>query len=97
MAERDAPPDAEPVTLDYRRRFVRLTGERPNGLVEFDFAIGDPDLFLEMILGREAFAEFCAANDVEVLPPRQMPDVDKGLGPDDWDWRLADATHTRFR
>jgi len=93
MAKRDLPPDAVPVTLDYRRRFVRLTGERPNGLVEFDFAIGDPELFLEMILSREAFTEFCVANNVEALPPR----LAKEDRPDDWDWRLADATHTRFR
>jgi phenol hydroxylase P0 protein len=78
--------------MDTTRRFVRFSSERPNGFIEFEFAIGEPEIFVEMILGREAFAEFCAANRVEMLPPRE-PDAPQG----DWDWRLADATHTRFK
>lgn len=82
----------EQATMDTTRRFVRLSGERPNGFVEFEFAIGEPEIFVEMILPRPAFAEFCAANRVEMLPPRD-PEAPQG----DWDWRLADATHTRFK
>ncbi|HEY0832364.1 MAG TPA: phenol hydroxylase subunit [Azospirillum sp.] len=93
MARRDTLQAADPAALDYGHRFVRVTRERPNGLVEFDFAIGDPDLFLEMILTREAFTEFCIANKVDVLPPRAEP----GEGATDWDWRMADATRSRFR
>jgi phenol hydroxylase P0 protein len=78
--------------MDTTRRFVRFSSERSNGFIEFEFAIGEPEIFVEMILGREAFAEFCAANRVEMLPPRE-PDAPQG----DWDWRLADATHTRFK
>ena len=40
---------ATPAGFDTRRRFVRVTGERPNGFVEFDFAVGEPDLAVEMI------------------------------------------------
>lgn len=82
----------EPATMDTTRRFVRLSGERANGFIEFEFAIGEPEVFIEMILDHEAFAEFCATNQVEMLPPRN-PDAPQG----DWDWRLADATHTRFK
>ena len=82
----------EQATMDTTRRFVRLSGERPNGFVEFEFAIGEPEIFVEMILPRAAFTEFCATNQVEMLPPRD-PDAPQG----DWDWRLADATHTRFK
>lgn len=78
--------------LDTSRRFVRFGNERADGFIEFEFAIGEPELFVEMILGRDAFHEFCAQNAVEMLPPRD-PDAPQG----DWDWRLADATHTRFR
>ncbi|MDR2188619.1 MAG: phenol hydroxylase subunit [Azonexus sp.] len=78
--------------LDTRRRFVRWRGERGNGFVEFDFAIGEPEIFLEMILSREAYAEFCAVNHVEILPPRPAEVSDS-----DWDWRLADATRIRFK
>lgn len=82
----------EHAPMDTTRRFVRLSGERPNGFVEFEFAIGEPEIFVEMILPREAFTEFCVANRVEMLAPRE-PDAPYG----DWDWRLADATHTRFK
>lgn len=78
--------------IDTSRRFVRLRGERANGFVEFDFAIGEPEIFVEMILGRDAFQEFCAVNRVEHLPP-----VDETAEASDWDWRLADATLTRFK
>ena len=82
-------PDAP---MDTTRRFVRVSGERANGFVEFEFAIGEPEIFVEMILPRAAFAEFCANNRVELLSPRD-PDAPQG----DWDWRLTDATHTRFK
>ncbi|HRD34817.1 MAG TPA: phenol hydroxylase subunit [Rhodocyclaceae bacterium] len=82
----------DPFQIDTRRRFVRVSGQRANGFIEFEFAIGEPEIFIEMILGCDAFKEFCTANEVEMLPPR---DPDAPLG--DWDWRLADATRTRFR
>jgi len=94
MAEIAKPGGSTP-EFDTARRFVRVTGERPNGFVEFDFAIGEPELFAEMILSKEAFEEFCATNAVELLPPGDEPTQEKT--PDDFDWRLADATHTRFR
>lgn len=84
-----------PANLDTRQRWVRVTGERAGGFIEFDFAIGEPDLIVEMILSPEAFAEFCAANQVQMLPPKE-----EGTGtdePSDWNWSLADATQTRFK
>lgn len=83
-------------TFDPSRRYVRLRGERSNGFVEFDFAVGEPEVFVELILGREDFAAFCAANQVQVLPPVE-PDALREQAPDDWEWRLADATQTRFK
>ncbi|WP_018992895.1 phenol hydroxylase subunit [Aromatoleum toluclasticum] len=85
---------ATPAAFDTRRKFVRVTGERANGFVEFDFAVGEPDLAVEMILTRAAFAEFCERNAVEMLAPQGEPDSTEKT---DWDWRLADATRTRFR
>ncbi len=79
-----------PTPLDLTRRYVRRCGERAGGFIEFEFAIGEPEVFVEMILSPSAFAEFCAANRVALLPPR-----DAGAGAADWDWRLADAT--RFK
>ncbi|MEI8168638.1 MAG: phenol hydroxylase subunit [Rhodoferax sp.] len=82
--------------LDTSRRFVRIRGERGNGFVEFDFAIGEPEVFVELILGRVAFAEFCVTNKVELLPPSEATSSDDGEK-SDWEWRLADATKTRFK
>ena len=79
--------------IDSRRRFVRVLKERANGLVEFEFAIGEPEIFVELILPREDFAEFCATNQAEMLAER---DTD-AQPPSDWDWRLSDATGTRFK
>lgn len=93
MTRSNRPRELVPARLDTRRRFVRVTGTRGQDFVEFDFAIGEPELFVEMILGPQAFAEFCTANQVEILPPRTDADTDTS----DWDWRLADATRTRFR
>ena len=33
-----------------------------NGIVEFDFIYGDPDLSVELVLPRAAFKEFCLEN-----------------------------------
>lgn len=83
-----------PAPLDTRRRFARLRRERANGLVEFDFAIGEPELFVELILARAAFDEFCANQQVEMLAPAPTSEAAEAS---DWDWRLADATGIRFK
>lgn len=79
--------------FDLSRRYVRVTQVRPEGLVEFDFAIGEPDLVVEMILTPEAFQEFCATNSAIALPPKEGSNIE----PSDWDWRMKDATRTRFK
>lgn len=76
------------VELDVQKRFVRVCGTRGNGFVEFEFAIGEPEIFIEMILSADAFKEFCEANEVIMLPPED-PDASPQS---DWDWRLSNAT-----
>lgn len=93
MPSASAPP-GEALPLDTTLRFVRVRHRRPNGLVEFDFAIGEPELFVEMILPAAAFTDFCATQQAQLLgdePP--SPEAPQ----DDWDWRMTDATHTRFK
>lgn len=80
--------------IDTTKRMVRLVERRPDGFVEFRFSIGDPSLFVEMLLGADAYDEFCALNAVELLPPVE-PGGDGDV--DDWDWTLRDAAHQRFR
>lgn len=87
--------DTAPVEIDTRRKWIRVTGHRGDNFIEFDFAIGEPDLFVEMILTPEAFEEFCQINQVETMPDlvEHADDADEAQ----WDWRLADATQVRFK
>lgn len=81
--------------FDPSRRFVRVRRVRDDGFVEFEFAIGDPTMFVEMILPRQALAGFCAANDVTLLEDgAPLPGADER--PDEH-WTLSDATRQRFR
>lgn len=99
----------EPRGFDTGRRFVRVVERRPDGFVEFHFSIGDPSLFVEMLLSGQAFDEFCASNAVEVLGPLDAVHDDPLAGAlhDDVDgvdddavaafgWTMHDATHRRF-
>lgn len=49
--------------------FVRLRKVRSDGFVEFDFAIGEPDLSVELVMPAAAFHEFCRANHVTHIAP----------------------------
>jgi phenol hydroxylase P0 protein len=44
--------------------------------VEFDFAIGDPELSVDLILPAHAFKEFCATNRVHFLSAEQGAKID---------------------
>lgn len=57
------------VQFDVERRYVRVSAHRPDGFVEFEFAIGDPALCVELLLPAAAFHEFCLAHDVIPLEP----------------------------
>lgn len=79
--------------IDVTRKFVRLTQIRPDGFVEFDFAIGEPELFVEMLLNEASFHEFCQVNQVAMLEgPRPACGAEA-----EWDWRLQQATRQHFR
>lgn len=53
--------------FDTTRKFVRVIEARQDSLIEFEFAIGEPELFVELIMPAHAFAEFCEANQVTLL------------------------------
>lgn len=56
--------------------YVRRTGVNSRGMIEFDFSIGDPSLYVEMILPEQAFAEFCAHNHVRFLTREEGAAID---------------------
>lgn len=67
--------------------WVRVTRERPDGFVEFDFAIGSPDLAVDLILPRAAFDAFCAENRVRLIDDAQAA----ALAADQAKWRYGRA------
>lgn len=75
--------------FDAARKYVRMCRQRPDGFVEFAFAIGDPELCVELMLPTNAFHEFCLANDVILLEP--VADAD-----DDWVRRMNEASRRGF-
>lgn len=85
--------DPQPA-IDLNRKFVRLIERRPDGFVEFEFAIGDPELFAEMLLPAAAYEAFCKTNEVIELGPREESAASESS---DWNWSLHEATHQRFR
>lgn len=87
--------NSEPA-VDLNRKFVRLIERRPDGFVEFEFAIGDPELFAEMLLPSEAYESFCQSNHVVFLEPREASAEGEDES-EDWNWNLHQATHQRFR
>jgi phenol hydroxylase P0 protein len=85
-----------PPALDTTRRYVRVTRDNHMGFIEFDFAIGEEDLFVELILSPDAFQRFLAETGAALLPPREAaPSPSEEAA--EWDWRLAEARDTRFK
>ena len=58
-------------------RYVSVTSRDRPGLVEFNFSINDPTLYLEMILPVLAFEDFCRSNQVTFLTDEQAEAVAK--------------------
>lgn len=76
------------------QKFVRVTGTREPDLIEFDFAIGDPSLRVELLLPKAAFDEFCRTQRVRFLDAR---DAASETSDWDWDWDLRQARTQFFR
>ncbi|MCU7838485.1 MAG: phenol hydroxylase subunit [Candidatus Thiodiazotropha sp. (ex Troendleina suluensis)] len=56
---------------DIGKAFIRVTGERLQKFVEFEFSINDEDLTVELILPYEEFKAFCAKHKATLI---QQPD-----------------------
>ena len=52
---------------DITLKFVRIKQVRADGLVCFEFAIGWPELFVDLMLPRAAFDDFCVRQHVQLL------------------------------
>lgn len=69
-------------------RYIRVRSPEQARFVEFDFAIGDPALFVELVLPQAAFAQFCQQNQVVPMTEAQMQAVDDELVK----WRYGEET-----
>jgi len=77
-------------------KWVRIVNERASGMVEFEFAVGEPQLFVEMVMPRPQFDEFCA---LHAVVPTHGPLQESAQGSDahEWDWSLREARARHFR
>lgn len=79
--------DGEDAQSLLNKRFIRVRNRRNGGMVEFDFAIGEPEIFVELIMPERAFDQFCVDNRIIDLTST-MPAADA------FDVRLSQAqTH----
>jgi len=62
--------------FDVNKRYVRITGIKKNNLIEFDFAIGEPEIYVELVLPFMAYQEFCANNNVINMTAEEAASVD---------------------
>lgn len=65
--------------FDEIKRYVRVRCEDDRRFVKFDFAIGYPELFVELMLPIEAFQEFCEKNKVIHMDETMIREIDKDL------------------
>jgi phenol/toluene 2-monooxygenase (NADH) P0/A0 len=73
------------------KRYVRVRGVINDKFVEFDFAIGDPSLYVELVLPKAAFHAFCEHNQVEMMTSEQSDAVDADMEK----WRYGDSDSLR--
>lgn len=62
--------------FDVARHFVRFRELDDRGYVQFDFAIGDPELAVELTLPLAAYQEFCRTQAVTYLTREQADAID---------------------
>ena len=76
-------------------KFVRIIEQHTNGLVEFEFAVGEPELFVELLMAQAQLDEFCVMHGVTPTQGRlagvQSPEEQE------WDWSLRAAREQHLR
>jgi phenol hydroxylase P0 protein len=66
-------------SFDELTRYIRVRSEPGDKFVEFDFAIGYPELFVELVLPREAFEIFCKHNKVVHMDSEMIREIDEDM------------------
>lgn len=76
-------------TFNEYTRYIRVRSAPEDKFVEFDFAIGYPDLFVELVLPRDAFRIFCEHNNVVHMDSEMIRQVDEDMVK----WRFGEKGH----
>ena len=76
-------------------KFVRIIEQHANGLVEFEFAVGEPELFVELLMAQAQFDEFCVMHGV--TPTQGHLAVAQSSEEQEWDWSLRAAREQHLR
>ena len=63
--------------FDPGQRFIRVTGINEHGFVEFEFAVGGPELFVELMLPPTEFEAFCVAQNALRLDETNPPTINR--------------------
>lgn len=77
--------DTPTPSINSLTKYIRIRSEEDSKFVMFDFAIGDPALFVELVLPPDSFKEFCTINKVIHMSPEQMAANDN----DEDKWRYG--------
>lgn len=73
--------------FDRLPRYVRVRSGEDATFVEFDFAIGTPDLYVELVMPRLAFQQFCATHQVQHMDAQMSAALDADMQK----WRYGDT------
>jgi phenol hydroxylase P0 protein len=76
-------------SFDEMPRYIRVRSGPEDRFVEFDFAIGYPELFVELVLPWEAFEIFCRNNKVIHMDSDMIRAVDDDM----IKWRFGEKGH----
>lgn len=76
-------------TFNEYTRYIRVRSAPEDKFVEFDFAIGYPELFVELVLPRDAFKVFCEHNNVVHMDSDMIRQVDDDMVK----WRFGERGH----
>lgn len=73
--------------FDRLPRYVRVRSSLEDSFVEFDFAIGTPDLYVELVMPRPAFEQFCVTNRVQHMDAQMSEAIDADMQK----WRYGES------
>ncbi len=75
----NSPGGDQPKRFTELQRFVRIREVIGDRFIEFDFAIGEPSLYVELVLPKKAFESFCEHNKVTMMTDEQAAAVDADM------------------